>query len=62
LEASKVGENPSIALGDMGVAQKVVAMLPNLEVVLRVEWVAGCKGVPMEAFQGVELSVPMVVL
>ena len=57
-----MGENPSIALGDMDAAQKVVAMVPSLGAEHRVEWVAGCMDVPMEAFQEVGLSVPMVEL
>ena len=52
--------NPSIALEDMeGVVQRVVATVPNLEAVLRVEQVVGCKDVPKVVFQVVGLSAPM---
>ena len=59
LEASKVGENPSIALGDMGVVQKVAAMVPNLEGELQAEQVADCMAVPMAALLEVEPFAPM---
>ena len=57
-----MGENPSTALEDKDVVQTVVAMAPNLEVVLQGEQVADCRGVPMVAFQEVGLSAPMVEL
>ena len=57
-----MGGNPSIALEDKGVVQKVVATVPNLEAGLQVERAAGCKVVPMVAFQEVELFAPMVEL
>lgn len=57
-----MGEIPSIVPGDMVEAQKVVAKVPSLEVVLQVERVAGCTDVPMVAFQEVGLFAPMVEL
>lgn len=57
-----MGGNPSIALEDMGVVQKVVATVPSLEAELQVVQVADCKGVPMEALQEVEPFAPKVEL
>ena len=57
-----MGENPSIALEDMGVVQKVVATVPNLEVELQVEQEADCKAVPMGVFREVEPFAPKVEL
>ena len=54
-----MGGNPSTGLEGMeGVVQREAAMVPNLGAVLQVEQVAGCKAVPMVAFQEVGLSAP----
>ena len=57
-----MGGNPSIALEDKGVVKRVVATAPNLEAGLQVEWMAGCKVVPMVAFWEVELFAPIMEL
>ena len=57
-----MGENPSTALEDKDVVQRVVAMAPNLKVVPLGEQAANCRGVSMAAIQEVGLSAPMVEL